>query len=46
MKGWEEIVLDSVDSIAFPSLIFYEKLPNEEDFPHIKALENSFKIDD
>lgn len=25
-SGWEEVVLDSVDVLALPTLIFYEKI--------------------
>lgn len=27
-KGWEEIVTDSVDILALPSIFFYEKIPD------------------
>jgi len=39
-KGWEEVVLDSVEDLALPTLIFYEKINEDDNLEG--ALEKSF----
>jgi hypothetical protein len=42
--GWEDIVMDSVEIMAWPSIFFYEKIVDLENFEHRPALERSFWI--
>ena len=37
-------MIDSVDIMALPSIFFYEKIPDQDNFEHWEALNESFLI--